>query len=47
MSRILILGGSGLVGKALINELKALYDVYATSKKIRLTFQMINNLDLM
>ncbi|MEH7181065.1 sugar nucleotide-binding protein [Neobacillus vireti] len=30
MEKILILGGSGLVGRALINELKDKYEVYAT-----------------
>ena len=30
MEKILILGGSGLVGRALINEFKEGYDVYGT-----------------
>ncbi|MEH7114445.1 sugar nucleotide-binding protein [Neobacillus niacini] len=55
MEKILILGGSGLVGKALINELKEGYDVYGTyasslitslpdDKQFQLKVQEINKL---
>ena len=36
MDKILILGASGLVGKALLNELNKKYEVYGTYKNNRI-----------